>query len=90
MISAMTSINWKRVISCGIFAGVIINISGMMLVGLVLGEEYVNSFKAKFPSSSEAVMFVQHVGLRLWFGVLAVQQCGHDLVPARAPRSLPQ
>jgi len=68
----MSQINWARVVLGGLAAGVLINLSGMLLAGLVLGQEYVEAFKAKVIPQSDLSMFARHFGLRLWFGVLAV------------------
>lgn len=68
----MSSINWARVVLGGLAAGLIINVSGMMLAHFVLGAEYVEAFKAKMQPQSDALMFARHVSLRFWFGLLAV------------------
>lgn len=68
----MTHINWARVVLGGLAAGLIINVSGILLAHFALGPEYVEAFKAKMPPQPMPLMFAKHVGLRLWFGVLAV------------------
>lgn len=68
----MSRINWVGVVLGGLTAGLIMNVSGILLAHFVLGPEYVEAFKAKVSPQSEPLMFAKHVGLRLWFGVLAV------------------
>ncbi len=68
----MVSINWLRVFLGGIVAGLVICVSGFSLGHFVLGPEYIVAFKEKFPPSSPAMMAVQHFGMRIWFGILAV------------------
>lgn len=68
----MASINWFRVVLGGLVAGLIINVSGMLLAHFVLGREYVEAFKAKMPPQSDMHMLVKHMGLRFWFGLMAV------------------
>ncbi len=68
----MSGINWARVVLGGLVAGLIINVSGMLLAHFVLGQEYIEAFKSKMPPESQTIMFVKHVTLRFWFGLLAV------------------
>ena len=69
---AVNLINWSRVILGGLLAGVVCNVSGITFAHFVLGPEYIAAFKQKFPSASEAAMALQHISLRMWFGLLAV------------------
>jgi len=68
----MSRINWGRVVVGGLAAGIVINVSGILLAHFVLGPAYVEAFKAKVSGQPEVLMLVKHVGLRLWFGVLIV------------------
>lgn len=68
----MGGINWARVVLGGLVAGLIINVSGFAFAHFVLGPEYIEAFKAKMPPQSDLSMFVTHLGLRFWFGLLAV------------------
>lgn len=68
----MTGINWVRVVVGGLLAGFIINVSGFLMAHFVLGREYVEAFKAKMAPQPDVAMFVKHLGLRFWFGLLAV------------------
>jgi len=68
----MSSINWVRVVLGGLVAGLIINVSGILLAHFVLGPQYIEDFKSRMPPQSNLHVFVKHVGLRFWFGLLAV------------------
>jgi len=68
----MSNINWVRVILGGLLAGLVINISGVVMAHFVLEPQYIEDFKSKMPPQSEMLMFVKHVSLRFWFGLLAM------------------
>jgi hypothetical protein len=68
----MSRINWSRVILGGLVAGLIINISGITLAHVVLGEEYVKAVSAKMMPRPLWQIMAQHLSMRFWFGIIAV------------------
>jgi len=68
----LAGLNWIRVVLGGLVAGLLINVSGFLLGHFVLGRQYVEAFKSKMAPQSDLHMFVKHVGLRFWLGLLAM------------------
>lgn len=62
--------NWVRVFSGGLVAGLFNVVSGIVLGHFVLGEEYVRDFKNALPTGSPVTMAVQHLSIRIGSGVL--------------------
>ncbi len=56
----------------GILAGLIMNVSGVVLGHAVLGEEYIGAMRSHMASPPSIVTVVKNIGLRLGFGLLAV------------------
>ena len=49
-----------------------VELSGIALAHFVLGPQYVEAFRAKMAPTSDVGIVIEHVGLRIWFGILCV------------------
>ena len=68
----MNGIRLRSVLLSGLVAGVIINISGIVLAHFVLGREYMDRFILQLPAAPSSMMFVRHLSLRFGFGLILV------------------
>lgn len=65
-------INWRRWLLSGIVAGVVINVSGILLAHFVLGPEYTERFFDKLGHQPTPADMFLHLGMRTGFGLLAM------------------
>lgn len=64
------NVNRKRFAFGGLAAGVSVNISGFCLAHFVLGPEYIERFKARFPLTPASML--EHLSLRFLIAFVAV------------------